>query len=131
MLHFWLEVISAGQFRLVLLSVGILSRMLCVKVTLTDIAKWFPKPAFQKMHIHSQLVELLSNADLSWPPNADCFGQCSCFKPLHCSGKQQDTMLLVCAAGSLRNLPFRRTDIQCACRQADQEQPGICFCIIR
>ena len=68
--------------------------MTCVKVTLTDIAKWFPKPTSQKMHIHPQLVALLSNAGCTWPPNADCFGQCSSFKLLHCSGKQQLTVPL-------------------------------------
>lgn len=54
--------------------------MLGRAVFLTDLEKWFTKPTSQKTEVHEELIDLLCNRGLTWPPNVEGFSQCMSYK---------------------------------------------------
>ncbi len=65
----------------------VLTRMLGIPVSLVDIKRWFPTPDSQKMTVHQELSGLLSCRGMTWPPQADCFWQCSRYRCVQLSSK--------------------------------------------
>ena len=61
--------------------------MLGREVSLIDIKRWFPTPTSQKMSVSDELSALLGDKGLSWPPNANCFEQCTIYRRVKCSGE--------------------------------------------
>ena len=57
----------------------VLSKMLCREVSLENIRKWFPTINAQKLVIHEELASQLQQRNMTWPPNAACFGQCESY----------------------------------------------------
>ena len=63
-----------------LVSVGVLSTMLCRQVSLADVAQWLYVPKSQSLGVHQELLDLLSPLGMTWPPNAHLFPDCASYK---------------------------------------------------
>ena len=46
-----------------------------------DIKKWLYIPNSQKMKVSEELSTPLRERGVTWPPNADGFAQCACYRP--------------------------------------------------
>ena len=60
---------------------GVLTYILDRQVTLMDIKKWFYTPNSQKMKVSEEVSAPLRERGVTWPPNADGFAQCTCYRP--------------------------------------------------